>query len=327
MIGLSRMRNQIVTIFGGSGLIGRYAVRAFARDGWRIKVGVRKPNLAHYLPPMGSVGQVLVSKANVLDADAVAAAMRGADVVVNLVGILYQSGHQRFDAIHADAAETVARAAKAAGAALIHVSAIGADEDSASHYARSKADGEARVRAVHPDAVILRPSLVFGPEDNFFNKFAGLARMLPVLPLIGGGHTKFQPVFAGDVADAMVTCANDPSTRGKTYELGGPGIYTFKELMQVVLRATGRKRLLIPVPFFVATMKSWFLGLLPNPLLTPDQVRMLKIDTVVSDGALGFADLGIVPDALEAVAPEYLWRFRAKGQFEEYVKERVTGAP
>jgi uncharacterized protein YbjT (DUF2867 family) len=321
------MKTSLITIFGGSGLLGRYAVRAFANDGWRIKVGVRHPNLAHYLPPMGHVGQVLVSKADVTDADAVAAAVRGASVVVNLVGILYPSGHQSFNAIHAEAAETIARAARAQGADLIHVSAIGADEESQSRYASSKGEGERRVRAVHPDAVILRPSLAFGPEDNFFNKFASLARMLPFLPLIGGGHTKFQPVFAGDIADAMVTCANDPSTRGRTYELGGPGVYSFKELMRIVLRETGRKRPLIPVPFALASIKAAFLGILPHPLLTMDQVRLLKYDTVVSPGALGFADLGIQPDALEAVVPAYLWRFRPKGQFEEAVRERVTGSP
>jgi uncharacterized protein YbjT (DUF2867 family) len=269
----------------------------------------------------------LVTKANVLDADQVAAAVRGADVVVNLVGILYQSGHQRFDAIHAEASETIAQAARDAGAAFIQVSSIGADEDSLSHYARSKGEGERRVRAVLPGATILRPSLAFGPEDNFFNKFAGLARLLPFLPLIGGGHTKFQPVFAGDVADAIVKCAEDPATRGKTYELGGPGTYTFKELMQVVLRETGRKRLLVPVPFALATLKSWFLGLLPNPLLTPDQVRLLKYDNVVVPGASGFAELGIRPAALEAIVPAYLWRFRAKGQYENSAAERVSGAP
>jgi NADH dehydrogenase len=321
------MKTSLVTIFGGSGLLGRYAVRAFANDGWRIKVGVRHTNLAHYLPPMGQVGQILVSKTNVTDPGAVDAAVRGASVVVNLVGILYQSGHQRFDAIHADAAETIAHAARAGGARLVHVSAIGADENSAAHYARSKAEGERRVRTADPGAVILRPSLAFGPEDKFFNRFASLARFLPALPLIGGGETKFQPVFAADVAQAILKCAGDPATAGRTYELGGPGIYSFKQLMQFILRETGRRRLLVPVPFALATLKSYFLGLLPNPLLTPDQVRLLKYDNVVAPRAPGFGELGIAPDALEAVVPAYLWRFRPKGQYEELVRERVTGAP
>ncbi len=321
------MRNETVTVFGASGLIGRHTVGALARAGYRIRACTRHPNLAHYLPPMGTVGQILVTKADVTDKDAVAAAVRGASTVVNLAGILTQSGHQNFTAIHADAAETIARAAQAAGARFIHVSAIGANEDSQSRYASSKGEGERRVRAACPTATILRPSLAFGPEDNFFNKFAGLARMLPLLPLIGGGHTKFQPVFAGDIADAIVKCADDVSTRGKTYELGGPGVYTFKELMQFMLRETGRSRLLVPVPFALATLKSYFLAVLPGKLLTPDQVRMLKYDTVVSPGALGFGDLGIQPDALEAVVPAYLWRFRPKGQIEEPVRERVIGSP
>ncbi|HEY1629888.1 MAG TPA: complex I NDUFA9 subunit family protein [Rhizomicrobium sp.] len=320
------MKTPLVTIFGGSGLLGRYAVRAFADAGWRIRAGVRHPNLAHYLPPMGHVGQIMVAKADVTDADSVAAAMRGADVVVNLVGVLTQSGHQSFEAIHVEGAETVARAAKAIGARLIHVSAIGADPDSDSSYAKSKGEGEARVRAVDPMATILRPSLAFGPEDNFFNRFAGLARMLPVLPLIGGGHTKFQPVFAGDIGDAILKCTTDETTQGKTYELGGPAVYSFKALMEFILRETGRSRALVPVPFFIASIKAAFLGMLPNPLLTMDQVRLLKHDTTVSSGALGFKDLGIEPDALEAVAPAYLWRFRAKGQYDEPVREKIIAS-
>jgi uncharacterized protein YbjT (DUF2867 family) len=322
------MNNSLVTIFGGSGLLGRYAVRAFARAGWRIKVGVRHPNLAHYLPPMGQVGQILVSKADVTDADAVAAAVKGADAVVNLVGILHPGGGQSYQSIHVDAARTIGKAAKAAGVgSLIHVSTMNISVDSLSAYARSKAEGEIALREEFPQATLIKPSLVFGPEDQFFNKFAGLARILPFLPLIGGGHTKFQPVFAGDVADAIVKCAEDPATRGKSYELGGPAVYSFKDMLQVILRETGRKRLLVPVPFWLASIKAVFLQFLPGKLLTPDQVKFLRTDNVVTPGALTLTDLGIAPASLEAVAPAYLWRFRAKGQYENAVAERVSGAP
>ncbi|HEX4532784.1 MAG TPA: complex I NDUFA9 subunit family protein [Rhizomicrobium sp.] len=312
------MTKPLVTVFGGSGFLGRNAVRALAKAGHRIRVAVRYPNLANYLLPMGAVGQIQIAKTDVRDDAQVAAALRGADAAVNLVGILYNGGGQNFDGVHVEAAERMARAAKAAGAQrFVHVSSTGVDEDSDSNYARTKAQGEARVRAEFPSATILRPSLVFGPEDNFFNRFAGLARISPVLPLIGGGHTKFQPVFVGDVADAILRGVEDSAIAGKIYELGGPGIYTFKQLMQIVLRETGRTRLLVPLPFFAAALQSYVLGLLPNPLLTPDQVRLLKTDSVVSPGALTLADLGIQPDSLEAIVPSYLWRFRAKGQFEE----------
>ncbi len=314
------MKQSIVTIFGASGLLGRNAVRLLADGGlgYRIRAAVRHPNLANFLLPMGHVGQIQLLKCDVTRADTIAPAVRGATAVVNLVGILHPSGgHQKFEAVHVDAAQAIARAAKAAGArALVHVSALGADPDSDSAYARTKAEGERRVREAFPAASILRPSLVFGPEDNFFNRFAAMARLSPLLPLIGGGKTKFQPVFAGDVAAAIKTCIENPDCAGKTYELGGPGIYSFRELMQVILRETGRHNLLIPVPFFAATIMSWFLGLLPNPLLTPDQVRLLRKDNVVAPGALTFADLGIRPDAVEAIVPSYLWRFRRKGQYE-----------
>jgi NADH dehydrogenase len=321
------MRNEIVTVFGASGLIGRHTVEALARAGYRVRACVRYPNLAHYLPPMGSVGQIQVMKCNVLDADAVNRAVANSSAVVNLVGVLYSRGHQSFEALHVEAPEAIAKAAKANDIPFVHVSSIGADEDSESRYAASKGKGEARVRAADAGATILRPSLVFGPEDQFFNKFAALARLLPVLPLIGGGHTKFQPVFVGDVADAILKCLEDSATRGQTYELGGPGVYTFKELMQLMLRETGRRNPLIPIPFALATLKSYFLMLLPTPLLTPDQVRLLKHDNVVSANALKLADLGITPDSVEAIVPRYLWRFRPKGQYENSASERAIGAP
>lgn len=319
---------SLVTVFGGSGFIGRNAVRALARSGYRVRVAVRYPNLAHYLPPMGAVGQIQLLKCNVNDADQVARAVHGADAVVNLVGVLYSRGSQSFDALQAEAPGIVAMAAKAAGArTFVQMSAIGADEDSESDYARTKALGERAVREEFLPATILRPSIMFGPEDEFFNKFASISRFLPVLPLIGGGHTKFQPVFAGDVADAIVKCVSDPSTQGRTYELGGPRIYTFTELMQLILRETGRSRFLVPIPFWLASVKAFFLQFLPKPLLTPDQVTLLKTDNVVPPGALTFSDLGIQPDSVEAIVPAYLYRFRPKGQFDETVRERVTGNP
>jgi NADH dehydrogenase len=318
---------SLVTVFGGSGFLGRHTVRALAGAGYRIRVAVRRPNLANFLVPMGTVGQIQIVKANVDNDDQIAAAIRGADIVVNLVGILYQSGHQRFESLHAEAAGAIAKAAKAAGAhSLIQVSAIGADPDSESAYARTKAEGEARVREAFADATILRPSILFGPEDNFFNRFAGLARMLPFLPLIGGGTTKFQPVYASDVAAAIVTCAQDSATHRHVYELGGPSVYTFKELMGLILRETGRKNILLPVPYWIAMAKATFLQLLPSPLLTRDQVKLLKTDNVVSSGALTLADLGIQPDSLEAILPAYLWRFRAEGQFEESTQDKIAAA-
>ncbi|HEY2068449.1 MAG TPA: complex I NDUFA9 subunit family protein [Rhizomicrobium sp.] len=322
------MKTTLVTIFGGSGLLGRYAVRAFADDGWRIKVGVRHPNLAQYLPPMGHVGQVLVRHSDARDADDVAAAIKGADVVVNLVGILNPGGGQNYEAVHIEAPRTIARAAREAGVTtLIHVSTMNISPDSTSAYARSKAEGEIALREEFPDATLIKPSLVFGPEDKFFNKFAGLARILPFLPLIGGGHTKFQPVFAGDVAQAILNCANDPTTRGKSYELGGPAVVSVKDILTLILRDTYRSRPLIPVPFWLAKLKAVFLQFLPGKLLTPDQVEFLKTDNIVQPGALTFADLGIVPDSMDAVLPSYLWRFRPLGQYEESARERAIGTP
>jgi uncharacterized protein YbjT (DUF2867 family) len=308
---------KLVTVFGGSGFLGRYVVRALARAGHRIRVGVRRPNLANYLVPMGHVGQIQLVAAHVTDRDQVARALKGADAAVNLVGLLYESGRQRFQAVHAEAAGTIAEAAKSEGArALVHVSAIGANADSPALYARTKAEGEARVREAFFDAAILRPSIVFGPEDQFFNRFAAFARISPVLPLIGGGRTRFQPVYVCDVADAVLRCATDGTTRGLTYELGGPNIYTFKELMQLMLAETNRRRLLVPVPFSVAMLKASVLGLMPKPMLTRDQVRLLERDNIVSTGTHTLADLRIEPEAVEAVIPTYLWRFRREGQFE-----------
>lgn len=308
---------MLVTVFGGSGFLGRYAVRALANAGHRIRVGVRNPNLANYLLPMGHVGQIQLVRVNVRDADAVRRAMKGADVAVNLVGILYESGRQKFQELHAVAPGVIAEAAKAEGLrAVVHVSAIGASSDSPSLYARTKAEGEERVRSAFPDAVILRPSIVFGAEDQFFNRFAALARVSPALPLIGGGHTRFQPVYVGDVAEAILRCVSDGSTRDSMYELGGPRVYTFGELMRLVLAETNRRRWLIPLPFSVAMAKASILGLLPKPILTRDQVRLLRNDNVVRADARQLSDLDIEPESVEAIIPTYLWRFRREGQFE-----------
>jgi len=318
------MNSSLVTVFGGTGFLGRHTVRALAKAGHRIRVAVRYPNTGFFLPPYGTVGQIALVRCNVREADDVTAAVRGADAVINLTGLLYQSGEQSFEAVHVDAAEAIAKAAKEAGArTLVHVSAIGADKDAPAAYAATKGEGEARVSAAFPTAAIVRPSLVFGPEDDFFNRFAGLARFLPALPLIGGGKTRFQPVFVGDVAAAIAKLADDPALGGRTYELGGPTIYTFKDLMQIVLRETGRSRMLVPVPFALATLKAAFLQFLPHPLLTPDQVTLLKSDNVVT-GSDTLQTLGIAPTSVEAEVPAYLWRFRAKGQYEEIVKEKLA---
>lgn len=319
------MNKSLVTVLGGSGFLGRHTVRALAKAGFRIRVAVRHPHSTNFLTPMGTVGQIQVVRCDATDADQVARALDGADAAVNLVGSIFGG----FQALNVDAAATVAQAAHAAGIrTLVHVSAIGADPDAQSRYACTKGEGEAAVRDAFPDAVILRPSILFGPEDRFFNKFASLARLVPALPLVGGGHTKFQPVFVGDAASAIVRSLEDPAARSRTYELGGPTVYSFKELMQIMLRETGRRRMLVPLPFLLASIKAFFLQIpatiLPiEPLLTVDQVRMLKTDNVVHDGVPGVADLGIVPVALEAVIPSYLWRFRAKGQFEEVATSRV----
>jgi NADH dehydrogenase len=311
--------DKLITVFGGSGFIGRHLVRALARRHYRIRVAVRRPDLAGHLQPLGRVGQIHAVQANVRYPRSVEAAARGADVVVNLTGILFERGRQRFDAVQGFGAEQIALAAAAHGARMIHVSAIGADENSTSDYARTKALGENAVRAATPDAQIFRPSVVFGPEDDFFNRFAFMARILPALPLVGGGETRFQPVFVGDVAEAIARAVDGSAKPGTTYELGGPEVRTFRQLMEYVLAVTERKRLLVPVPFALAKLKAQFLQFLPKPPLTPDQVELLKHDNVVSDQAVRegrtLKGLGIEATAMETVVPTYLWRFRKTGQF------------
>jgi NADH dehydrogenase len=312
------MAKGVVTIFGGSGFIGRYVVKRLARQGWRIRVAVRHPGPARFLKPMGEVGQITPIRAKLQDQAAVAEAVAGAQAVINLVGILYEKRQCSFEDIHHRGAERIAKAAAAAGAtALVQISALGADPDSQAAYARSKAAGEAAVLAAFPTASVIRPSVVFGAEDGFLNLFAGLARLSPVLPLMGGGKTKFQPVYVGDVADAVVTCMTDPKCRGKTYELGGPTVYSFEELMRYMLKEIRRRRFLVPWPFELADFQAKFLEMLPVPPLTRDQVKLLQSDNVVSEGALTLADLGLQPTALEVIAPTYLERYRPHGRFTQ----------
>jgi uncharacterized protein YbjT (DUF2867 family) len=316
---LQSNNDTLITVFGGSGFLGRHLVRALARRHYRIRVAVRRPELAGHLQPLGRVGQIHPVQANVRHPESVGAAVRGADVVINLVGILFERGRQRFDAVQSYGAEQVALAASAHGARMVHVSAIGADEHSASGYARTKAEGEKAVLAARPDAVIVRPSIMFGPEDDFFNKFAALARMLPALPLVGDGATKFQPVFVGDVAEAIARAVDGNARFGAVYELGGAEVRTFKELMEFVLETIERRRFLIPIPFALAKLQATFLQFMPKPLLTPDQVELLKTDNIVSAAAEAegrtLRGLGIEPTTMETIVPSYLWRFRKTGQF------------
>jgi uncharacterized protein YbjT (DUF2867 family) len=316
---LQANNDTLITVFGGSGFLGRHLVRALAKRHYRIRVAVRRPDLAGHLQPLGRVGQIHAVQANVRNTASVEAAVRDADIVINLVGILYERGRQRFDTVQAFGAEQVALAAANHGARMIHISAIGADEKSSSGYARAKAEGEKAVLAARPEATIFRPSIMFGPEDEFFNKFAALARILPALPLIGGGTTRFQPVFVGDVAEAIARAVDGAAKAGSTYEVGGPEVQTFKELMEYVLEVTERRRFLIPLPFPLAKFQATFLQYLPTPLLTPDQVELLKTDNVVSPAAehegRTLAALDIAPTAMEVIVPSYLWRFRKTGQF------------
>ena len=317
---LVQASGRLITIIGGSGFLGRHIVRALAKRDYRIRVGCRRPDLAGHLQPLGTPGQVMPVQVNVRYPASVAAACEGAFCVINLTGVLHSSGAQSFDAIHCFGAEAVAKAARAAKAKLlIHMSAIGADAASASEYGRSKAEGEARAKAAFPGAIILRPSVVFGPEDDFFNRFAGLSRFSPALPLIGGGETRFAPVFVGDIAEAVARLIDKGEADGRTYELGGPRELSFQQLMQFTLDTIGRKRLLVPVPWAIATMQAAVLGLLPKPLLTRDQVELLRSDNVVSEQARlerrTLEGLGISPSGIEGIVPGYLYRYRKAGQF------------
>lgn len=305
----------VATVFGGSGFIGRYVVKRLAEAGFIVRVAVRDPEAALFLKPMGGVGQVVPMACDVTKPALVAAAVAGAEVVVSLVGILFESRTNSFAATQAEAPGTIARAAAAAGVQrLVHVSALGADAASDSLYARSKAEGEQAVLAAFPAATILRPSLVFGPEDGFFNRFAAMAGLSPVLPLVGGGQTRFQPVYVGDVADAVMAALARDEAMGRTYELGGPKTYTFRELMEFILATIGRRRPLVPLPWGLAMLQGRLGEFLPTPPITRDQVRLLRRDSVVAAGAPGLAELGIAPHAIEAIVPSYLARYRRPGR-------------
>ena len=321
------MTGKLAVVFGGSGFLGRNVVRELAKRGWRVRVAVRRPHLAQFLKPMGVVGQIQLVQANIRHAPSVIEALRGADAVVNLVGILSQSGKQRFTSVQAAGAAGLAREAARRGVeAFVQVSAIGANADSEALYARTKAEAEKAVRSSLPNAMIIRPSIIFGPEDDFFNRFAEMATVSPALPLIGGGKTKFQPVYVDNVADAICQTLVEDAHWSDTFELGGPRVYTFKELLALMLKETGRNRLLAPLPFPLATLVGFAgeaVGLLPfiDPPITRDQIEMLKSDNVVGAGGEAgvktFDDLGISPTSVEAILPDYMVRFRKYGQFTE----------
>jgi uncharacterized protein YbjT (DUF2867 family) len=317
---------KLATVFGGSGFVGRHVVSALAKRGFRVRAAVRRPDLAGHLQPMGAVGQIHAVQANLRYPESVRRAAAGSDVVINCAGILAPTGAQTFDAVHVDGARAIAKAAREAGAtSLIHISAIGADAGSSAHYAQSKAAGEAAVLEEFPGAVILRPSIVFGPEDEFFNRFAAMARMSPVLPLIGGGRTKFQPVYIGDLATAVANVAEGRGTHGKTYELGGPETLTFRELLDRTQAYAGRQCAYAPMPFWLAKLQALLTWPLPNAWrpVTVDQIRMLAKDNTVSDAATRdgrtLASLGVAqPSTVASVVPGYLERFKARGQYAHY---------
>jgi len=327
------MRRKI-TIFGGSGFIGRHLVRRLVANGCEVRVAVRDIEAAQYLKPAGEIGQIVLWQTDIKEPAQVASAIQGVDAVINLVGVLSEWGRNTFSTVHIEGARNIAEAAAAAGVKnLVHLSALGANKFGESLYARTKAMGEEAVRTAFPSATILRPSVIFGPEDGFFNMFAGISRFLPFLPLFGcplipkvsisgengltikvdpygDGGTKFQPVYVGDVAEAITVALDGAAAQGKTFELGGPVVYSFKEIMELLLRFTGRRKWLVPVPFGVAKIDAFFLQMLPKPLLTCDQVTLLKSDNVVSTGADTFDTLGINPVAAETILPTYLHRFR-----------------
>ena len=316
------MPSELVTIFGASGFIGRHLVRQLAKRGYRVRAAVRRPNLANFLQPMGDVGQVQIVQANVRDEASIKRAVAGADAVVNLVGLLQEFGKQKFSTVHSDAPGLIAGAAAAAGIdRFVQMSAIGADPSASAKYARTKGDGEAAARKALPSTMVVRPSIVFGPEDEFFNRFGAMARIAPVLPLIGGGKTKFQPVYVTDVAEAIVALLERSEFKGRTVELGGPTVYSFKELLQLVKDQTNRTNALLPIPFPIASLMGLLTGWLPFAPLTYDQVKLLRSDNVVGasdDPEIAiFEDLGIHPSTVEAIVPQYLWRFRPHGEFQE----------
>ena len=319
------MSEKIVTVFGASGFVGRHVVRELASRGWRVRAAVRRPNEANYLRPLGKLGQIDIVQANIRYRPSVMAALEGATAAVNLVGILDNEGQNKFESVQVAGARNVAELATAAGITnVVHISAIGADLNSDSVYAKTKAEGEEAMRVYAPESVILRPSIIFGPQDDFFNRFGAMAQLSPALPLIGGGKTLFQPVYVDDVADAVGVALEDKAHRGRTFELGGPEVMSFKELMQLMLEMIGRHRLLLPVPFGIAGLMgsiAKMVAILPfvEAPITPDQVKLLKRDNVVGKSGeekIGtLEDLGLVPETMEVILPTYLYRFRKAGQF------------
>lgn len=321
---------NLVTVFGGSGFVGTQAVRYLAKAGWRVRVAVRNPGLAYKMRLLGDVGQIDVVQANVRDVPSLRRALMGATASLNLVGVLYEKGRQGFQAVHVMGARNVAEAARAEGVTrVVQMSALGAGDDAESKYARTKAEGERAVREIAPDAAVVRPSIVFGQEDHFFNKFAQMASMSPALPLIGGGETRFQPVFVGDVGRALARIVSDPLTAGQTFELGGPAALSFRELMQMMLKETGQRRLLLPIPWPLAGLIGSggdLASVLVPPPITSDQVKLLRIDNVVSGACPGLPELGVTPTTLEAVLPTYLYRYRRGGQYADQEERALAGS-
>jgi NADH dehydrogenase len=327
---MDRLEHKLITIFGGSGFVGTQLVQVLARKGHRIRVAVRRPDLALHLKPLGNVSQIQPLQANVRNALSIERAVAGADIVINLVGVGVQQGRQSFRAVHVDGAKTIALAAKAAGAErLIHMSALGVDKGAeVSSYAASKLGGEQAVLQAFPEAIIMRPSLMFGRDDGFFNLMGALARLFPVMPLIGGS-TRFQPVYVGDVAEAIALAAEGKATPGGIYELGGPQVETHRELLQRILRETKRNRPLLPLPKAVAKALALPFAILPfRPLITGDQVELLHVDNVVSDAAmkdnLTLSGLGVGATSMDTILPTYMWRFRRNGQFDQHVSHGTT---
>ena len=322
---------NLVTVFGGSGFVGTQAVRYLAKAGWRIRVAVRNPNLAYKMRLLGDVGQIDVVQANLRNVPSLERALDGATVALNLVGLLYETGRQGFQAVHVMGAKNIAQVAKAKGVQrLVQMSALGADEHSPSKYGRTKAEAEIEVRAVYPGATVVRPSIVFGPGDGFFNKFAAMAQISPALPLIGGGKTLFQPVYVGDVGQALARMVTDPATAGQTYELGGPGTFSFRELLEKMLAETDQRRFLVPIPVPVATLlgkAGELTAFLMAPPVTSDQVELLKTDNVVSGQYPGLTDLGVTPTTLESLLPTYLYRYRKGGQYADQEDRVMTVQP
>lgn len=319
---MSEAAPGLITVFGGSGFVGSQVVQDLARRGWRIRVAVRRPDRAYKLQTSGHVGQIQAVRCDATDPAQVEAALAGADAAINLIGVLYETRARSFQALHVDAARNIAVACAAARVErLVHVSALGANPESESKYACTKAAGEMAVREFKPDAVIIRPSIVFGAGDSFLNRFAAMASMSPALPLIGGGKTRFQPVYVGDVAEAIARAVERSDAAGRTFELGGPEVMTFEDVLRLILRETRRRGGLIPLPFFAAraigslAQLTALVGI--APALTRDQVVLLEADNVVADGAEGLAALGVEPTGVEAIAPSYLWRYRRGGQFSE----------